>query len=299
MADEKYRLENHTAAELDELLTKLGELYDKEELDELIAAKADQTALDELETAMNTADAAIVARGSKNLLKNTAVSAEINGVTFTVNSDGSITATGTATANADFTLSNLTGYPTSGRYVLSGCPEGGGANTYRIQIYQVAADYGEGVAFVSQNRLNVYIRISAGQTVDNLVFKPMIRPAEIPDSTYQPYAPSNRELFEGIEPILTAFPMMLRRGTATMNSDSGFGFDDIHETIYYRYTASAIGNPVSGAYGIILTFAFTSYIVQVLFSNTSSTSCELRYRFSADTGGTWRPWHLVTATPQS
>lgn len=99
--------------------------------------------------------------------------------------------------------------------------------------------------------------------------------------------------------INAAFPMMLRRGAATMNSDSGFGFDDIHETIYYRYTASAIGNPVSSAYGIILTFAFTSYIVQVLFSNKSSTSCELRYRFSADTGTTWRPWHLVTATAQS
>lgn len=104
---------------------------------------------------------------------------------------------------------------------------------------------------------------------------------------------------EALALINAAFPMMLRRGTATMNSDSGFGFDDIHETIYYRYTASAIGNPVSGGYGIILSFAFTSYIVQLLFSNTSSTSCELRYRFSADTGTTWRPWHLVTATAQS
>lgn len=104
---------------------------------------------------------------------------------------------------------------------------------------------------------------------------------------------------EALSLINAAFPMMLRRGTATMNSDSGFGFDDIHETIYYRYTASAIGNPVSGAYGIILSFAFTSYIVHILFSNVSSTSCELRYRFSADTGTTWRPWHLVTATAQS
>ena len=104
---------------------------------------------------------------------------------------------------------------------------------------------------------------------------------------------------EALALINAAFPMMLRRGTATMNSDSGFGFDDIHETIYYRYTASAIDNPVSGAYGIILTFTFTSYIVQVLFSNTSSTSCELRYRFSVDTGNTWRLWHLVTATAQS
>lgn len=104
---------------------------------------------------------------------------------------------------------------------------------------------------------------------------------------------------ETLSAINKAFPMMMRRGTATMNSDSGFGFDDIHETIYYRYTASAIGNPVSGAYGIILSFAFTSYIVHILFSNVSSTSCELRYRFSVDTGTTWRAWHLVSATAQS
>ncbi len=104
---------------------------------------------------------------------------------------------------------------------------------------------------------------------------------------------------ETLSAINAAFPMMMRRGTATMNSDSGFGFDDIHETIYYRYTASAIDNPVSGAYGIILSFAFTSYIVQILFSNVSSTSCELRYRFSVDTGTTWRAWHLVSATAQS
>ena len=53
MADEKYRLENHTAADLDEMLGKVGELYTKDELDELIAAKADQSALDELETEVN------------------------------------------------------------------------------------------------------------------------------------------------------------------------------------------------------------------------------------------------------
>lgn len=104
---------------------------------------------------------------------------------------------------------------------------------------------------------------------------------------------------ETLSAINTAFPMMMRRGTATMNSESGFGFDDIHETIYYRYTASAVGNPVASSYGIIITFAFTSYIVQILFSNTSATNCELRYRFSADTGTTWRAWQLVSATAQS
>lgn len=140
----------------------------------------------------------LVNNGAKNILKNTATSTELNGVTFTVNPDGSVTATGTATANADFTVSNLTGYPTSGQYILSGCPEGGGINTYRVQIYQVVGDFGSGAEFTSQDGLKVYIRISSGQTVNNLVFKPMIcSKAEWDISkTYQPYRPSYQELYD-------------------------------------------------------------------------------------------------------
>ena len=48
--DEKYRLENHTAADLDEMLTKVGELYTKDELDELIAAKQDVLTFDSAPT---------------------------------------------------------------------------------------------------------------------------------------------------------------------------------------------------------------------------------------------------------
>lgn len=172
---------SYTAVEIDTLLSKISPL--ETEVDENRAALAE-----------------VIDSGQKNILQNTAVSAEVNGITFTVNSDGSVTATGTATANADYTVSNLTGYPTSGQYILSGCPEGGGANTYRIQIYQVAADYGSAVEFTSQNRLNVYIRISSGQTVDNLVFRPMIcsKAAWSITQEYVPYRPSYDELIRRI-----------------------------------------------------------------------------------------------------
>ena len=49
----------------------------------------------------------------------------VNGVTFTVNNDGSITAEGTATANADFDLTDgvsLDFYLNPEKYILSGCP---------------------------------------------------------------------------------------------------------------------------------------------------------------------------------
>lgn len=102
--------------------------------------------------------------------------------------------------------------------------------------------------------------------------------------------------FADVSPILTAFPLMMRRGEATMNSSSGFGFDDIHETIYYRYTASAIGNPIENGYGLIITFFFTSYGVQFLISKGAASSpARLLYRFSSDTGATWQTWREVTA----
>lgn len=103
-----------------------------------------------------------------------------------------------------------------------------------------------------------------------------------------------------ISPILTAFPLMMRRGSATINSSSGFGFDDIHETIYYRYTASAIGNPIENGYGLIIVFFFTSYGVQFLISKGAASSpARLLYRFSSDTGSTWQTWREVSTADLS
>ena len=71
--------------------------------------------------------------------------------------------------------------------------------------------------------------------------------------------------FADVSPILTAFSHMMRRGEATMNSSSGFGFDDIHETIYYRYTASAI------VFLAISRSAFSSSLVGSLMPNVVFT----------------------------
>ena len=162
MADEKYRLENHTAAELDELLTKLGKLYSKEELDELLTSKVDKA-------------------------------------------------------------------------------EGMGLSQESYTTAEKSA----------------------------------------------------------LALINAAFPYMLTRGTTVMNADSGFGFNDIRETSYIRYTASAVDNPVANAYGIVFSFFFSTYGVQIDFANTSASGCQMLYRFTADGGTTWRTWYLVAATPQS
>lgn len=160
MADEKYRLENHTAAELDELLTKLGELYNKEELDELIAAKVDKA---------------------------------------------------------------------------------------------------EGMGLSEENFTNV--------------------------------------LKTALEAINAAFPFSMQRGEYTLNDQSELTFDTLTDTKYYRYTASAIGNPVSGGYGIIVNIRYTAYAVQILFSQTTATApTQLLYRIGTNmaTAPTWRDWQTVS-----
>lgn len=143
--------------------------------------------------------------GGKNLLPNTAITETVSGVTFTKNSDGTITANGTATANIYFvigTVSNLIG-----SFVLNGCPTGGGGSTYRLYAYvsgggsTIASDYGAGDSFTLAESTNIdaAILLLNGQTVSNIVFKPMIRKASIADATYQPYAMTNRELTEVID----------------------------------------------------------------------------------------------------
>ena len=119
----------------------------------------------------------------------------INGITYTVNSDGSILVNGTATANSSFVLvSNIS--PTrlnkSKKYVLSGCPAGGGFESYRIFIqnttYQQGySDMGNGVPFTAEyTDYYIFIIIREGFTVNNLVFKPMLQFGTIA-TAYEPY----------------------------------------------------------------------------------------------------------------
>ena len=60
-----------------------------------------------------------VGERTKNLLEITAETQTINGVTYTVNDDGTVTVSGTATADSNILLNNISGLP-QGNYILSG-----------------------------------------------------------------------------------------------------------------------------------------------------------------------------------
>lgn len=139
----------------------------------------------------------------KNLLEITASSQTINGVTFTVDkAAGTVTANGTSTNLIGFSLCsfNLTNILNdSVAYTLTGCPAGGDyANTYALYVARVATggsttvwrDIGNGGTYTvtSGEVLSpLYLLIRSGVTVNNLVFKPMIRRADVTDSTFEPY----------------------------------------------------------------------------------------------------------------
>lgn len=149
--------------------------------------------------------------GAKNLLENEKSTQTISGVTFTVNSDGSVLADGTATDIIWFQINN--GFKLNDvEYTLTGCPIGGGENTYEVQIrstesssslWQFIVDRGDGATgLCSSSRTYIaFIGIKSGVTVTNLLFKPMLRLATDSDSTYQPYAMTNKELTKQVAPI--------------------------------------------------------------------------------------------------
>ena len=132
----------------------------------------------------------------KNLLQNTATSQTVNGVTFTVNNDKSITCNGTATGTAAITINTIFSINST---KISGCPMGGSWSSFELDLLNIntnnvdVMDTGNGAVIQNENSYRVRIRIASGYTCNNLTFYPMIRKADIEDDTYEPY----------IEPTIT------------------------------------------------------------------------------------------------
>ena len=147
----------------------------------------------------------LVKLSSKNLMpypyKQT--TQEKNGITFTDNGDGTITANGTATATISFMIEATVNYP-SGTYMFSGCPIDGGNNKYLINLNVKDIDgnnvidtweTGNGLKVTTNNgigKINCYLRIYSGYTVDNLTFKPQLEEGTVA-TEYTPYVAEGTE----------------------------------------------------------------------------------------------------------
>lgn len=104
------------------------------------------------------------------------VTQTVDGITFTNNGDGTITAngayTGSDTYGAKFELSKDITINKDHRYLLKGCPSGGSAKTYFLTCWVGAHDTGYGTIFTGiYSVLTPTIRILSA---NNLTFKPQL-----------------------------------------------------------------------------------------------------------------------------
>jgi len=185
---------------------------------------------------MHGFDAVFAYSGQKNLLKITASTLVRNGITFTINeSQGTIAATGTATANTDVFFA--TNQNISGDMILSGCPSGGSSSTYymdaRVNGSYGTHDYGDGVSF-SGTCDTVAISILNGQTVNNLVFKPMIRDSRIASNEFVPWMAKRLVIKEEIT-------LTISSGYTTLNYPTGINNTDYFTPIIQpRYSSFSL-----------------------------------------------------------
>lgn len=260
--------------------------------------------------------AAVANRCSKNLLKASATTQTVNGITFTVNADGTVTISGTATAAATLTLataSQINSFLPLGTYKLSGCT-GGSTTTYDLRFYHpgdssTVLNHNGDTQFTrnaTKTDSNISILVRSGQVMDNVVIKPMIRDASIEDDTYQPYAPTNRELYEtkqdnltfdatptsnSTNPVTSGGLFSMFRNTVNRQSTIGSTGDlnDAKVSGFYKFNGSPANVPSTGtaAYGMLIVFDYDNYILQLCYRfDTSATYI----RASSSTGSSWGAW---------
>ena len=132
-----------------------------------------------------------------NILENKAITQTINGVTFTVNKDGSIMVNGIATTNTTFKINNNIIPKNISNLILSGCPNNGSTDTYdlKIELYKNGVwtkalyDFGNGV---NTGDLSEYTSCKISATIrkdynaNNLIFKPKLEKGTV-ETPYSPY----------------------------------------------------------------------------------------------------------------
>lgn len=161
------------------------------------------------------------------------MSAEMNGVTFTVNEDGTIVANGTATGgSAHFVTTYWGSNPLPvGTYTLSGAPIKGtrisvggdvGATVYGTNGYSGFVNF-RITPESWQNNLAFFVE--NGTTVDNVVFKPMIEAGTVA-TEYERYKKVTYPVTDGKAIVKSVSPVMNITTPASGVSIEAKGYQD-------------------------------------------------------------------------
>lgn len=166
----------------------------------------------------------------KNLLKYPYVNTTktINGITFTDNGDGTITANGTATDMVSFAVIWKNLHIPKGTYTISGCPKGGNVNTGFFIVcgtdsIRFAADTGNGGTFDTENDINDFtfsLRINSGVTVSNLIFRPQLEIGSTA-TPYEPYHGAEYTITPDSNPYVIPNDIRQRDGLNTISVSAG------------------------------------------------------------------------------
>lgn len=122
-----------------------------------------------------------------------------NGITFTDNGDGSVTANGTATADTGFMCQNFLNVSLpKGNYTASGTPSGDSLTYYINFAFKHngataydSSDYGNGLHFSlpdGADKIYIFIRVKSGNTLHNVIFRPQLELGNV-GTSYEAYKP--------------------------------------------------------------------------------------------------------------
>ena len=224
--------------------------------------------------------------GAKNLLPNTANGGTSRGITYTVNSDKSVTANGTATGgNSSHTI--YEGTLPAGKYLFSG----GVSDDFRLGLRKTSESGWRGtsvgnsvpVTIEENTSYTIFVWVKDTITANNVVYKPMLRLASDPDDTYQPYAMTNRELTENL----------FYKNKELKSSDN---LDDITKTgLYYIYDSVPTNSPESTNYCTVIVNQIKGIIQQTVIKSTASAG-SIYVRTKSGSPLAWKPWMKFTGT---
>ena len=178
----------------------------------------------------------------KNLYKNIG-NITMNGVTFTANDDGSITANGTATGDAFYTV-NYNHALQPGTYTLSGAPHTLDNSAYLYFYPGYKLDIGDGVTFILTDAVDKYsisIHVHKGYVADNFVFRPQLELGSTA-TPYEPYTGSTTDI---------ALPETVYGGT--LDVETGVvTVDTICETVTGAESSRFIDEPSDKQFSFVL-----------------------------------------------
>ena len=168
-----------------------------------------------------------------------------NGVTWTVNEDGSITATGTATANSTYVISGSTlsaSVPgilidNTKKYYLSGCPSSGGSTTYYLEVRLFNEDgtgggyypdYGSGrsISPISTSKyMQCYAAVISGYAIPTggITFYPMLEVGDAAHAYVSTHNGSSAIMAAAVASTVSCYYRSTTSTTPTISTSTSIG----------------------------------------------------------------------------